>query len=397
MANPNRPSRKQSHALNVVGASARAAACSALRAGAAVAASDLFGDEDLRAIARFVEPTGKYPHSLAGALRGMPAAPFIYTGGIENHPDLVDALARIRPLWGNPGHVLCRAKDPFLVAGVLRAAGIIVPETRRSDGPPPRISGWLEKPLGGSGGRGIARATRRGRPGRGRPFYYQRLVRGPSYSALFVAGPRGASFLGATRQLVGAPWLHAPPFAWCGSIGPAALARDATTALRAAGEALAAGLELRGLFGLDFILEDGKPRPVDLNPRYPASAEVLEHALGFSAVAAHSEAFLHGLPPGANGGAQPAADILGKAVIFAPRRLVLAVELARPRCFDPWRFPALADIPAPGRSIARGHPLLTVFARARTEEGCARALEHAAGEALRHFQAPPAESYYRTR
>ena len=398
MANPNRPSRERLFALNIVGASARAAAGSALRAGAAVTASDIFGDEDLRAVARYVEPVGKYPRSFAGALRGMPSAPFIYTGGLENHPDLVDALARIRTLWGNPGRVLRRARDPFLVASVLRSAGLLVPEMRRSDDPPPRLSGWLEKPLAGAGGRGIARATRRDGAGRGRPFYYQRLVPGPSYSALFAAGPRGARLLGATRQLVGAPWLHASPYAWCGSIGPASLPGDATASLRAAGEALAASLDLRGLFGLDFILEDGQPRPVDLNPRYPASAEILEHALGFSAVAVHCQAFPRGLPPGTvSRGTKRCAGILGKAVIFAPRRLVLAVDIAGPGRFDPWRLPALADIPARGRCIARGHPLLTVFARARSEEGCARALERAAAKALRHFQAAPAESYYRAR
>ena len=39
-------------------------------------------------------------------------------------------------------------------------------------------------------------------------------------------------------------------------------------------------LELRGVFGVDFILHDGSPCVVEVNPRYPASVEVLEHATG---------------------------------------------------------------------------------------------------------------------
>jgi predicted ATP-grasp superfamily ATP-dependent carboligase len=399
MANPNRPPQGPFD-LNIVGASARAAAFSAMRAGASVTASDLFGDEDLRAAARFAEPAGSYPRSLAAALRRMPAAPFIYTGGLENHPEIVDDMARRRPLWGNPGPVLRRARDPFLLAGALRAAGVLVPRLRRADDPPARLAGWLRKPTGGSGGRGIALAERGRCPRRG-PFYYQRFVAGPSCSALYAAGPGGARFLGATRQLVGVPWLHAPPFAWCGGIGPAALPERATAAIRAAGDALAAAFRLRGLFGLDFLLEGEEPRPVDLNPRYTASAEVLEHALGFSAVALHREAFTgpgHDPAPGGAApaappaGREPAGGAIGKAVLFAPRRLVLAEDLARLRPADPWRLPTLADIPARGRTVERGRPLLTVFARAGTEADCLRALERAATAAFRHFQAAPASS-----
>jgi predicted ATP-grasp superfamily ATP-dependent carboligase len=384
MANPNHPPAGRSFALRIVGASARAAAFSAVRAGASVAAADLFGDEDLRAAASFFEPAGEYPRSLAGALERMPPGPFLYTGGLENHPDLVDAMSRARTLWGNPGAVLRHARDPFTVAAVLRDAGLLVPEVRRHDDPPPHASGWLEKPLGGSGGRGISPA-KRGRSAGRRPFYYERFVHGVPCSALYAAAAAGVRYLGATRQLVGAPWLHAPRFAWCGGIGPADLPPSTAAMLRTAGESLAAALGLRGIFGLDFILEGDAPRPIDLNPRYPASAEILEHALGFSAVGLHCESFA-GLPRDPAPGFTPAAGIIGKAVLFAPRRVVLADDLARLQPADPWRVPEVADIPARGRVTARGRPLLTVFARGRTDDECEGALDRAAREALSCFR-----------
>jgi len=109
MANLNRSKEGAGGLILIVGASARAAAFSALRAGLVPVASDLFGDEDLRAVARFVEPLGKYPAGFKAALLRMPEAPFLYTGGLENHGALVDQLARLRPLWGNDGSRLRRA------------------------------------------------------------------------------------------------------------------------------------------------------------------------------------------------------------------------------------------------------------------------------------------------
>ena len=82
-----------SQPLLIIGASARAAACSAMRAGFAPLAGDLFGDIDLsRACpARRVQ---NYPQGLVAAAAACSPAAWLYTGGLENHPDLVDEIAR---------------------------------------------------------------------------------------------------------------------------------------------------------------------------------------------------------------------------------------------------------------------------------------------------------------
>ena len=56
------------------------------------------------------------------------------------------------------------------------------------------------------------------------------------------------------------------------------------------GDFLAASYRLVGLFGVDFILSDGQPWPVEINPRYTASVEVLELALRRSLLAEHRRA-----------------------------------------------------------------------------------------------------------
>jgi predicted ATP-grasp superfamily ATP-dependent carboligase len=384
MAIPNPP-------VCVIGASVRAAAFSAIRAGFTPFACDLFGDADLRACARFVPPAGAYPGGLAVALEALPPAPVVYTGGLEGHAELVERLARRRELWGNGASCLRAVRDPLALAAALRQDGVEPPPARRGDDPPSG-AGWLWKPLGGAGGRGIRRA------GAGRKLpaaggYFQREVEGLPCSSVHLAGGGGCQLLGATRQLVGEAWLHAPPFAWCGNVGPLELEPRVRRALEAAGERAARQFALRGLFGIDFLLDGGLVRPLELNPRYPASTEILEHAIGFPALALHAAACcgatLAALTP-----VRP-PRILGKAVVYAPAAVTPARDLLSVFPPDPARLPAVADLPPAGAAIRRGRPLVTVFAAAASPEAVEGELRRQAGEVLRHFQRLPLRPYWR--
>src|SRR5690606_26282445 len=121
--------------LWIVGASTRAAAESALRAGLIPYCSDLFADADLRRIAQ-VHPVGDYARDLPRISATLPMMPWLYTGGLENRPDLVDQMARQRPLWGNAGMSLRRARDPAFVATLLAAAGRPTLQVRPEANPP---------------------------------------------------------------------------------------------------------------------------------------------------------------------------------------------------------------------------------------------------------------------
>lgn len=393
MANANRESQVTSKVIQIVGASARAAAFSALRAGLTPVACDLFGDEDLRAAARFVPLEGPYPSGFEAALADLEPAPLMYTGGLENHPDVIERLAERRPLWGNGGSALRGARDPFLVFAALARTGASPPEVRPASSPPRDPAGWLRKPFRGAGGRGITTAEDRvrGAPG---TWYYQRRAPGESHSSLHLARRDGCDVLGVTRQIVGERWLHAPPFAWCGNIGPALIPGRVLDVIRDVGCAAARAFSLRGLFGIDFLLDGSTVHPVDLNPRYPASTEILEHALEFSALLLHrrvfeDEGFTHAP------GAPSSARLLGKAVVYAPRDVVLADDLLALYPPDPTAFPVLADLPHRGRRIAAGRPLLTVFARSEDHASCEAALRRSALEVLGHFKPDPRRSYYR--
>ena len=142
--------------LLIVGASVRTAAFSALRAGIRPVCADLFGDQDLRACcpAERLAP-GTYPRGFLDlpALDGYPGY-WMYTGGLENHPEVVWGISQRRPLCGNPAEVLEQVRNPFRIASCLKNAGIPCPEVRMAG--PGSTGKWLCKPLAGAGGRGIS-------------------------------------------------------------------------------------------------------------------------------------------------------------------------------------------------------------------------------------------------
>ncbi|MEO6808451.1 MAG: ATP-grasp domain-containing protein, partial [Isosphaeraceae bacterium] len=270
----------------IVGASTRAAGQSVLRAGLRPRAIDLFADLDLAAIApvRRIDPAC-YPDALADLADHEPQTPWMYTGALENHPNLVDRITRRRPLWGNPGKVLLAVRDPMAMADALRRAGLPCPDVRDRPDALPHDGTWLVKPRASASGRAIRPLEANQDRRRFEPCYYQERIEGLPLAALFVADRDGATLLGVTRQILGENG-----FAYRGSLAPWPLEADPRKRIEALGRAIASAFPLVGLFGIDFVLRNGHPWPVEVNPRYTASVEVLEQALGRSLLTEHVRA-----------------------------------------------------------------------------------------------------------
>jgi predicted ATP-grasp superfamily ATP-dependent carboligase len=392
-----------------------------VRAGFSPFAIDLFADRDLAALgpARRLDRS-QFPDALEAALCDAPPGPWMYTGPLENHPELIERMARERPLWGIGGEAMRAVRDPFRVAEVLDRAGLPRPELRdRPDGLP-RDGSWLVKPRHSAGGLGIRLLERspgrrpgpgsgwhalRSAEGRGSgrkprpsadlrachpdsdclsdgpeadgeatrgPVVYQRRISGPSFAALFLAGPTRCRWLGSTAQRLGRP---GEPFAYAGSIGPVSVSPDVRSTLGRIGEALRSAFGLRGLFGVDYVLDDGAPWTVEINPRYTASVEVLELAHGRAYQAAHAGMFGCPIP---RRGFPPLGLFIGKAVLFAEHPCQFPSKRAwRAADRTPFDWSALADVPHPGEPFAAGDPVVTVFARGDSREACEVALEQA--------------------
>jgi predicted ATP-grasp superfamily ATP-dependent carboligase len=388
--------------LVILGASARAAAFSALRAGFSPWCADLFADRDLAARCPVVRVSGRdYPHGFLRILQDSPQAPIVYTGGLESHPELVDAVGEERPLWGNGGSVLRRARDPLSLRQALAASGLPAPEVRLSPDGLPMDGSWLRKPMRGSGGSGIEPWMGQGRARK--PVYFQQYIEGESCAAVYVADGAGARLLGVTRQLVGPLTPGSSPqrgegskrrasegmsFRYCGSVGPLPLSPGTREIFERMGNVLTAAFGLRGIFGVDAVLRDGSPWCVEVNPRYTASVEVLEFALGVPAMGQHAGTFRAGsVSDGGpvrgrwsahtHGTSSRGTPILGKAILFASANLVLP-ELPSLTLPAPQEIPQFADIPAPGTAIQRGWPILTLFHEAETVDACTEALRQKA-------------------
>jgi uncharacterized protein len=375
--------------LLIVGASARAAAMSAVRAGLSPWCSDLFADLDLRAIVPDVVrcPVDQYPSAFEAILRSAPEAPWIYTGGLENHPSLIRTMARIRPLWGNGPEVLALARSPFAIERVLRDAGLPALETHTGDAALPGGARWLRKPLGGSAGNGIAFAQN-ARHATSDRHCFQRYVEGVPMSAVFVRAGGRVEMLGITEQLIGTRWLNAPPFRYAGNIGPIELPRAARDTVAKLGNVTGLACGLLGLFGIDFVLAGDTPWMVEVNPRYPASVEVLEIATGLNALALHRKAFDSDVPSPVP--EEASSLVCGKAIVYAAERLRMPNHtfddlLSRGLLRADARPGKLADVPMPGSVIEAGWPILTIFAEGSSRAECAKELWQRGSEVMRNL------------
>lgn len=131
-----------------------------------------------------------------------------------------------------------------------------------------------------------------------------------------------------------------------------------------------------GLNGLDFIARNGVPYPIEVNPRYSGSMELIERADDVSIFEIHARA-CGGVLPNA---AASARGVEGKAVLFARRDVTLGDT-------RPWvGNDAFADVPHSGEQIRRGHPICTIFAKGKDAITCHRLLVRRAAAVYRQAE-----------
>jgi predicted ATP-grasp superfamily ATP-dependent carboligase len=315
----------------------------------------LFADRDLIRIAETVAcPVERYPDALPQLIQSLPPAQILYTGGLENDPHVLRGLAQHHELEGTPPEILRSVRDPFALQALVADAGMAMPQMVPPHEPCPPEGRWLRKPLRSSGGRGI-RFAQPHEPA-SHQHYFQEYRDGTPISAVFV----NATLFGVTEQLIGVPWLHAKPFAYCGNIGPIAWPQPVFE--RLAHRVYEAGV--RGVWGVDLVQTDDRLLVLEINPRYTASVEVLEHGYRRAIFAPSDTA---ASPATAHRSAdEQVIGVIGKAIYYAPHTFVFPhqgpwdADLARD--FDPWKCPHFADVPQPGSRIEAGYPVLSILA-----------------------------------
>jgi uncharacterized protein len=360
---------------------------SAARAGYAVTTLDAFGDLDqhdgVHALSLPRDFGVAFTSDAAARLASEITCDAVaYLSPFENHARAIARLAEGRALWGNSPSVVRRVRDPWMLAEALARHGVVVPDLLPAGTQPSlddESAEWLVKPLASGGGHGV-HAWRRDDvvP---QSAYLQGFVEGAPASIVFVAA-RGRSVpLGLTRQLVGDEAFGASGFRYCGNILATAndtqFDRDAelVAAASALAGAVARELGLVGVNGIDFIAHDGVPVPIEVNPRYSASMELVERAYCVSIFAVHAAACAGDeLPLFDLERARQAPRALGKAILFARHDVT---------CGDtrPWLDdPTVRDVPHPGEPIPSGRPVCTVFAEGADSTECYASLVRRAEE-----------------
>ncbi|VXC86634.1 ATP-grasp domain protein [Burkholderia sp. 8Y] len=369
----------------VAGLSARLLAQSAARAGLNVVALDIFGDRDTREHAGQWFDIGGDGLSidrvrLYDALERVARLPrmlgLVVTSGFE---PLAMELSRApgMPRFIGNGAQSAAVRDPRRFFALLDDAHIAHPDVRFTR--PADARDWLVKRCDGCGGTHIEWARDIDTLPSG--AYFQRLARGRSMSALFIAAQREAVVIGFAEQL--AVSTQRLPFVHAGSLGPVTLPRDTAARIVEAIETIVWRTDLTGLGSLDFLLDDDTFQVLEINTR-PSSTMALYEAAWPDAwphglIDAHLDACLDGALPRTDTAFRRPPLVAGQRVVFAQHGFV-ASEAFSDACFAD---PACHDVPLPGARIEAGMPVCTMMAaapeldllRAALDSECARILQ----------------------
>lgn len=341
-------------------------------------AVDAFADADLRC--EHVEHWTDYPRDCEKRLAEL-RGPWMYTGAMENHLQCQWPDGAIAGLIGCDKRALTLARDPWFVQRLLANAQL--PFLTVAESPIPGRQ-WTRKPLKSAGGWGIRLARPEDAAEEG--YYYQAYLAGASYSASYLAtwrnGGPASTLIGFSAHFCSDNPSHL--FRYQGCMGPYPVSDQVRSYAECWGRLLAEACGLRGLFGIDFVIDsEGIPYPTEVNPRYTASMELFDLAWEESLVALHVAACwqgVHGqLVHRARGAISElthhlakheGARMWGKYCVYAPKSLVVpsenwqSLQLFPREGIDPW---SIADAPRAGSTIEAEQPLFTL--RARSQRG----------------------------
>jgi len=379
------------------GASSRAASWSAARAGWRALAFDLFADVDF--------PTGVDVHQLqdlspaafqTARLDFIPSPPrrFLPTGGWENVCDQPMIISDEFTLLGCVGEAIRKSRDPFYWSQLLDGHQLPRLVLRGPDdfAPPQTNLSWLRKSRESVGGLGVREMAEPSPPPLG--SYDQEKQTGLSCSAICLSQSGETAVLGMSLQLTRdcGPEL---PFLYAGNASP--LERFTTVDLSGlkplAGryaDVLGNGCELDGLWGFDFLWNNGQLWVTEINPRYTAAMELwelIEQRSLLSLIGSNSESSF--------GGERRRRDTgLVKQIAYAEDDFVLPDnwnwERWSGRCEADadallWEPPSFSDLPRPGTAFRPGEPVCTIWAEGTDEAACGETLRNRLTELRRFF------------
>ena len=175
----NLPRKGDNATLILIGASVRALAFSCIRAGYKPWCIDLYADEDLTKNCPTTLITKSFPNQITDLIKSAPMAPILFTGGLENHPALLDLLSAQRTVLGITGNTLVNLRNAPTLFKLFNSRQIRTPEIITTAKDLNNGSSYLRKPKNRSGGIGITHFAPDHQPIIiDADFYHQEFIKG---------------------------------------------------------------------------------------------------------------------------------------------------------------------------------------------------------------------------
>ncbi|MDD1660752.1 MAG: ATP-grasp domain-containing protein, partial [Methanomicrobiales archaeon] len=250
------------------------------------------------------------------------------------------------PVMGNGPGLAARFLDKAGVQEFFESAGLPVP-ARIPEGVFPA----MVKPCSAAGGwrNRVVRSRKDLDAWRGEypgvDHLLQEVVEGTPASVSCLCNGKSAIALASNAQILrGDP---PAPYGFAGSLTP--LDHPLADRMCAFAARAAAASGCVGSVGIDFMLGENA-RAIEMNPRFQATVDTVERALGVNLFRLHADACRGILPARTLRPRQYAV----RQILFAPKNLTVREDLLP-------LVPRVADIPWPGTRIAEGDAFISVF------------------------------------
>jgi hypothetical protein len=190
-------------------------------------------------------------------------------------------------------------------------------------------------------------------------YLKQRLVQGVPSSVCCVADGIRARAIATNEQLLRGEGGSA--FGFCGSVTPFEHAHS--SAMIAIAETIAAASGCSGTVGIDFVA--GKePYVIEINPRFQATVDTVEMAMGCNMFQLHADACQGVLP-----------DIRPRPEKYAARRILFAEKDVSLRANLKHLYPIIADIPWPDAFFEEEQAITSVYGWGESKEAALTRLD----------------------
>jgi len=292
-----------------------------------------------------------------------------YSGGFENQFDIIAKLEQQFELLGNRPEALKQVRNPFRLQEIVNNVGLKMPEILSPGTIPNPNLKWLRKAVKSGAGARI-KPWKKVVPD-DPDYIVQQKIDGPPQSVSFIANGKEAKIFAYSEQIIGDEAFGASGYRYVGNLILPQSDQGLIEKLSRLANDLTRAFKLVGLNGIDFILHEDEPYILEVNPRFSASMEIYEDALGQSIFDWHIA--------GSRG--EPLPDIPkisdtnvhGKASVGSRRHGILGDTIG-------WLEQGYRNVPSDSMLIIPHFPLAIVTAVGRNRDECYAQLVSKANE-----------------